>query len=153
MERERLHIGEVAARAGVNVQTLRYYERRGLLDEPERSRSGYRRYPLETVRLIKFIKRAQELGFTLTEVEDLLRLRQVRRRDRQRIRALAEGKVRDVDEKIRQLKSIRDALGKLVDSCVCAQPELECPILEALDDKTLPSAWMRSGSKRSRDVA
>ncbi len=135
MERERLHIGEVAARAGVNVQTLRYYERRGLLDEPERSRSGYRR------------------GFTLTEVEDLLRLRQVRRRDRQRIRALAEGKVRDVDEKIRQLKSIRNALGKLVDSCVCAQPELECPILEALDDKTLPSAWRRSGSKRSRDVA
>ncbi len=118
MERERLHIGEVAARAEVNVQTLRYYERRGLLDEPERSRSGYRRYPLETVRLIKFIKRAQELGFTLTDVEDLLRLRQVRRRDRQRIRALAEEKVRDVDEKIRQLKSIRDALGKLVDSCV-----------------------------------
>ncbi len=62
MERERLHIGEVAARAEVNVQTLRYYERRGLLEEPERSRSGYRKYPLETVRLIKFIKRAQELG-------------------------------------------------------------------------------------------
>ncbi len=84
-------------------------------------------------------------------MEDLLRLRQVRSRDRQRIRALAEEKVRDVDEKIRQLKSIRDALGKLVDSCVCARPELECPILEALDDKATP--WMRSGSKRRRRVA
>ena len=152
MERERLHIGEVAARAGVNVQTLRYYERRGLLEEPERSQSGYRKYPVETVRLIKFIKRAQELGFTLTEAEDLLRLRQVRSRDRHRIRALAEEKVREVDEKIRRLKSIRDALGKLIDSCVCGRPELECPILEALEDRASPSAWMRSGSKRRRHV-
>ena len=75
MERERLRTGEVAARAGVNVQTLRYYERRGLLKKPGRRASGYREYSPDAVRLIRFIKRAQELGFTLTEIEDLLRLR------------------------------------------------------------------------------
>ena len=135
MDRQWIRIGEVAGRAGVNVQTLRYYERRGLLEEPERTQSGYRRYAPETVRLIRFIKRAQELGFSLTEAEDLLRLRRAQGRDRQRIRALAEQKFRDVDQKIRRLSAIRSALGKLVHSCACAAPELECPILEALDDQ------------------
>jgi len=70
-----LRTGEVAAQAGVNVQTLRYYERRGLLKEPARRASGYREYPPDSIGLIRFIKRAQELGFTLTEIEDPLRLR------------------------------------------------------------------------------
>lgn|SRR5262249_16926250 len=135
MDRQWIRIGEVAGRAGVNVQTLRYYERRGLLEEPERTQSGYRRYAPETVRLIRFIKRAQELGFSLTEAEDLLRLRRAQGRDRQRIRALAEQKFRDVDQKIRRLSAIRSALGKLVHSCARAAPELECPILEALEDQ------------------
>ena len=69
MEIETMRIGEVARQAGVNVQTLRYYERRGLLREPARRSSGYREYPPHTVRLIRFIKRAQELGFTLAEIE------------------------------------------------------------------------------------
>lgn len=69
MDRETLRTGEVAARAGVNVQTLRYYERRGLLKEPERRTSGYREYPADAVQLIRFIKRAQELGFTLSEID------------------------------------------------------------------------------------
>ncbi len=144
MDPEWIRIGEVAGRAGVNVQTLRYYERRGLLEKPERTQSGYRRYAPETVRLIRFIKRAQELGFTLTEAEDLLRLRRARGRDRRRIRALAEQKFRDVDQKIRRLKAIRSALGKLVHSCACAAPELECPILESLDDEHA-SGEMRGG--------
>jgi DNA-binding transcriptional MerR regulator len=71
-----LRIGEVAGRAGVNVQTLRFYERRGLLPEPPRRASGYREYAPESVRRVRFIKRAQELGFTLAEVEELLRLRE-----------------------------------------------------------------------------
>ena len=74
-----LRIGEVAARAGVNVQTLRFYERRGLLQEPPRRPSGYREYPPESVRLIRFVKRAQQLGFSLDEVHELLQLRMGRR--------------------------------------------------------------------------
>ncbi len=75
MDREALKTGEVAARAGVNIQTLRYYERRGLIQEPTRRASGYREYPQDAVRVIRFIKRAQDLGFTLTEIEELLRMR------------------------------------------------------------------------------
>jgi DNA-binding transcriptional MerR regulator len=75
-----MRIGEVAAEAGVNIQTLRYYERRRLLPEPARSNSGYRTYDPGTVRLVRFIKRAQELGFTLREIEDLIELRQTPRR-------------------------------------------------------------------------
>jgi MerR family mercuric resistance operon transcriptional regulator len=73
-----LRIGQVATLAGVNIQTLRYYERRGLVREPERRHSGYREYPPDTVALIRFIKRAQDLGFSLREVADLLHLREDR---------------------------------------------------------------------------
>ena len=76
----RLRIGDVASKAGVNIETLRYYERRGILRSPKRSSAGYREYPTDTVRLIRFIKRAQELGFTLDEIEDLVALRQTPRR-------------------------------------------------------------------------
>lgn len=126
--------GEVAAQAGVNVQTLRYYERRGILGPPPRTRAGYRRYPLETVRIIRFIKRAQELGFTLEEAEELLRLRTVKARNSAKVRALAAAKMKDVDEKIRQLQEMSKALGQLVSACACELPNVECPIIEALDD-------------------
>jgi len=133
MGRERLLTGEVAARAGVNIQTLRYYERRGILREPHRTSSGYREYPAETVRLIRFVKRAQELGFTLREIEELLRLRENRAGRRERVQARAAAKLHDVDEKIRHLNAIRGALSVLLESCRCAGPP-ECPILEALED-------------------
>ena len=99
-----MRIGEVAAQAGVNIQTLRYYERRGLLPEPERSNSGYRAYDSDTVRLVRFIKRAQELGFTLREIEDLIELRQSPRRGAE-VRAVAATKVVDIERRIRQLKA------------------------------------------------
>lgn len=143
MKHERLKIGAVAAEAGVNVQTLRYYERRGLLAEPERTRSGYREYAPDTVRLIRFIKRAQDLGFTLNEIEELLLLRDRRPRGRVKIRSVAEAKLKDIDEKIRQLQSMRRALSTLVDSCACSEGALACPILEALDDEGLPSDLVR----------
>ena len=136
-----LRIGEVAAQAGVNVQTLRYYERRGLLEEPERRPSGYRTYAPEAVRLVRFIKRAQDLGFTLKEVHELLRLRESQPRSRTKVRELAEAKIRDIDEKTRHLRAIRKALTVLTDSCACRGSALECPILEALNDE---------GSKRTR---
>lgn len=134
MDRETLRTGQVAARAGVNVQTLRYYERRGLLEEPARRPSGYREYPPDAVQLIRFIKRAQELGFTLGEVEDLLRLRGDRTASCSDVRAAAQAKIDDVDRKIRSLRAMKRALGVLVGSCRSDASIRECPILEALDD-------------------
>ncbi|MGH7546783.1 MAG: MerR family DNA-binding protein [Gemmatimonadales bacterium] len=139
MVREHLRIGAVALQAGVNVQPLRYYEQRGLLGKPERTPSGYREYPPQAVQVVRFIKRAQDLGFTLNEIADLMRLRQTRGRDRRRVRALAAAKLADIKGKIRHLQSMRRALATLVESCECAGAELECPILEALDDDPGPS--------------
>lgn len=129
-----LLIGEVAAEAGVNVQTLRYYERRGILGRAPRTRSGYRTYPPETVRVIRFIKRAQELGFTLEEIEGLLRLRTMKGVDKRNVRDLAATKVREIETKVRQLQAMAAALGQLVSTCTCELGVVPCPILEALDD-------------------
>ncbi|HEV2086572.1 MAG TPA: MerR family transcriptional regulator [Gemmatimonadales bacterium] len=128
-----MRIGKAAAAAGVNVQTLRYYERRGLLPEPERGNSGYRAYDPDTVRLVRFIKRAQELGFTLREIEDLIELRQSPRRGVE-VRAVAAAKVEDIEHRIRQLEAMRKALGGLVATCDCEGGTVACPIIEALDD-------------------
>jgi len=135
MSRETLRTSEVAAQAGVNVQTLRYYERRGLLEEPERRASGYRKYTPEAVRLIRFIKRAQELGFTLNEIEDLLRLRSDQKTSCSEIRAAAQAKIENIEHKIRSLRAMKRALGVLVSSCTSDGSIRECPILEALDDR------------------
>ncbi len=140
-------IGQVAYEAGVNIQTLRYYERRGILEEPKRSASGYREYSPETVRLIRFIKRAQDLGFTLSEIEELLDLREHRPRERQAVRELAAAKVRDIEEKLRDLESMKRALNVLVASCACKGGTPECPILEALEG-TVPEVPARSPGRR-----
>ena len=134
-----LSIGEVAREAGVNIQTLRYYERRGLLQAPERSEGGHRQYLVESVRLVRFIKRAQDLGFTLMEVEELIALRQTRGRDRSQIRRLASAKLADVDQKLGRLRAMRKAVSTLLESCACRGEALECQILEALDDEPAPA--------------
>ncbi|HKC12342.1 MAG TPA: MerR family transcriptional regulator [Vicinamibacteria bacterium] len=131
---DRLRIGEVASRAGVNIQTLRYYERRGLLEAPGRTGSGYREYPSETVRLIRFIKRAQDLGFTLKEIEELIALRDAKGRKRSEVRALAQAKMGDIDKKLARLQAMRSALYSMVESCACRDGRPTCPIIEALDD-------------------
>ena len=125
-------ISEAAEQAGVNVQTLRYYERRGLLPKPPRRGSGYREFPDDAVRVVRFIKRAQELGFSLDEVEELLRLRRQSGRHRARIRAVAEQKVAQIDQKIAELERMKRALETLVHACH-EGAALECPIIEALD--------------------
>ena len=114
------------------MQTLRYYERRGLLPRPPRRDSGYRELPDEAVRVVRFIKRAQELGFSLDEVEELLKLRNDKRRDRVRVRGVAERRVRQIDRKIAELQAMKRALGHLL-HCCRAGSTLECPIIEALD--------------------
>lgn len=145
MINDTLSIGEVARQAEVNVQTLRYYERRGLLETPLRSEAGRRQYPAETVRLIRFIKRAQDLGFTLKEIEELIGLRAAPARDRAGVRRLAATKLADVDQKISRLRAIRKAVAALVESCGCKAETLHCPILEALDDE-IPSGERRPRS-------
>jgi Hg(II)-responsive transcriptional regulator len=127
-----MRIGAAAEQAGVNVQTLRYYERRGLLPQPPRRESGYREFPDDAVRVVRFIKRAQDLGFTLDEIEDLLKLRNDKRRDRARIRGVAERRIKEIDRKVVQLQAIKKALGRLVHCCRDGAT-LECPIIEALD--------------------
>ncbi len=124
-------ITKAARQAGVNSQTLRYYERRGLLPKPPRRGSGYRDYAPDAVRIVRFIKRAQELGFSLDEIEELVRLRGVRRADRHRVRALAERKIVDIDARIAHLQSMREALAQLVASCH-GGGKAECPIIDAL---------------------
>src|SRR5688572_606082 len=98
-----MRIGEVAQHAGVNVQTLRYYERRGLLPSPTRRPSGYREYAPETVALVRFIKRAQHLGFTLQDVGELLELRENPSRNRVAVRAVAIRQAADIAARIRRL--------------------------------------------------
>jgi len=140
-------VAETAREAGVNAQTLRYYERRGLLPRPPRRRSGYREYSGAAVRIVRFIKRAQELGFSLDEIGDLIRLRAVRRSERHHVRAIAERKVDEIERKIAQLQSMRAALHQLVDACHRGGVA-ECPIIDALND---PSRASGSSRARSRD--
>ncbi|MGR6967481.1 MerR family transcriptional regulator [Geodermatophilus sp. URMC 61] len=130
-----LRSGQVAAAAGVNVETLRYYERRGLLADPDRSPGGHRLYPEETVTVLRVIKAAQRLGFTLDEVADLLevgRHRHRRRRADAGLQARAQAKLAEVEERIADLVTIRDDLRAALDAgCVdlleCAGAEC-CPI-------------------------
>jgi len=124
--------GELAARAGVNIQTLRYYERRGLLREPPRRPSGFRKYPEEAMRIVQFIKHAQELGFTLREIDELLQLREDRDRTCAQVRRAAEVKIADIDSKLNRLTAMRGALEVLVRSCRNKRAT-RCPLIEALD--------------------
>jgi Cu(I)-responsive transcriptional regulator len=127
-----MRIGAAAEQAGVNVQTLRYYERRGLLPRPPRRTSGYREFPDEAVRVVRFVKRAQDLGFTLDEIEELLKLRNDKRRDRGRIRTIAGKRVREIERKIAALQAMKQALSHLIHCCE-EGATLDCPIIEALD--------------------
>lgn len=129
-----LTTGALAKRSGVNLETVRFYERRGLLPEPPRSPSGYRLYPAEAARRLRFIKRAQELGFSLKEVEELLSLRvSPRTTSRARVRQRAEAKIEDITTKIKTLESMKKSLRKLTQACQGCAPASECPILESLD--------------------
>ena len=125
-------ISEAAQQAGVNRETIRYYERRGLLPSAPRRRSGYRELPADTVRRIRFIKRAQELGFSLDEVAELLQLRAAKPRNRARVRAVAERRVEQIEQKIAELEALRTTLRSLIHQCH-EGTTLECPIIEAFE--------------------
>lgn len=128
-----MRIGEVAAAAAVNIQTLRYYERVGLLPKPARQTSGYRAYDPETVRRVRFVKRAQDLGFTLGEIADLLGLREQSVSACEQVEARASATVARIAEKIRDLEGMKAALSEYVTNCRRRRPLGECPLLRALD--------------------
>jgi len=135
MQPQTMKIGAVATLARVNIQTVRYYERRGLLPKPSRTDSNYRLYSEESVRRVRFIKRAQELGFTLEEIKELLSLRAAPRTRCVDVRNRAAAKLQDIEDKVRTLRAMRKALTKLIGECLGQGPVTECPILEALDSK------------------
>ena len=127
-------IGEFAKRAGVGVETVRFYERQGLLKEPPRRTSGHREYSATEVTRLAFIRRAKELGFSLAEIKELLSLRADRKAQCGQVRKRTEAKLADIDEKIRTLRRMRRALTKLNAACDREEvPTSECPILDALD--------------------
>ena len=125
-----LTIGPLARQAGVNVETIRYYQRRGLLDEPDKPLGGVRRYPVALVGRIRFIKRAQALGFTLEEVALLLRLDEARACAE--TRELAARKLALINRKIADLASMRDALEALARQCDEGAGQTSCPIIQVL---------------------
>jgi MerR family transcriptional regulator, mercuric resistance operon regulatory protein len=127
-------IGELAEEAGVNTATLRYYERRGLLKAPERLPSGYRSYSTETVRVVRFIKHAQELGFSLSAIEDLLRLAKGEPGSCKAVRSLATKKLDDLERKIVMLQAMRRSLKRLVETCDRPSGKRECPLLQAIEE-------------------
>lgn len=128
-----MKIGEFARRAGVNIETVRYYERRGLMPEPERRDSGYRQYREADLERLRFIRRAQELGFTLSEIEELLELRTDPQTTAAEVKARAEEKIADVSARIADLERIRHALEHLAGQCKGGRgPTGDCPLLDAL---------------------
>ncbi len=130
---EHLTIGKLAKRAQVNIETIRYYERYGLIPKPPRPDSGYRQYPQEMIKRIEFIKHAKELGFSLREIGELLSLRLDPTTPCSEIKGRAEAKIENIEEKIRSLQSMKEALAELTRACSGRGLITECPILEALD--------------------
>jgi MerR family mercuric resistance operon transcriptional regulator len=129
-----LTIGALAELAGVNVETIRYYQRRGLLREPSRPAGGFRHYPPEAVQRVRFIKRAQKLGFTLEEISNLLELEDGTQCAE--AREIAVHKLEMIEEKLRDLSAMRDTLKKLVRACASGKDARHCPIIETLSEST-----------------
>ncbi|MGH7923175.1 MAG: MerR family transcriptional regulator [Candidatus Binatus sp.] len=127
-----LTIGQVAKAADVHVETLRYYERRGLVPKPPRSISSYRDYPENTVHRVRFVRHAQALGFSLGEIRELLSLRAAPKARCADVKRQADTKLREIEIKIQALRSMHRALTALVSQCDGKLPASECPILEAL---------------------
>lgn len=129
---EDLTIGALAKATGVNVETIRFYQRKGLLLEPARPLGGIRRYGRDAVRNVRFVKAAQKNGFTLLEIAELLQLN--RHTDCAQIRTIAEQKLADVRVKLSSLLRMEAALSTLVGACHMRQGSAPCPLIDALYD-------------------
>ena len=130
--------GQVARQSGVNTQTLRYYERRGRLPVPPRRPSGYRDYTSHAVAVVRFVKRAQEVGFSLDEVEALLELAAGGPPNCDKARDLVSQKLAEMDGKISRLRAMQGSLRRLVETCEKPRHQRECPLIDALNEPDRP---------------
>lgn len=128
-----LRIGEVAKQAETGIETIRFYERQGLLAEPRRKPSGYRQYDESAVARLRFIRRAKELGFTLAEVKELLGLWFDTATRCEHVRERASQKLEVIGEKIRSLQKMKRSLGKLIRQCERRESFIDCPLWQGLD--------------------
>jgi len=147
---ESLTRGGLARRCGVNFETVRYYEQQGLIPEPARTASNYRIYDEEMVERVRFVTRAQELGFTLKEIRELLALRARPGARCATMRARAHAKIDDIDAKLETLQAMRRALARLTKECGGRGPVTHCPILGALDARRTPSRSWDNHRRRKR---
>jgi Hg(II)-responsive transcriptional regulator len=129
-----LTVGKLARQTGVAVETLRYYERRGLLPEAERTAAGYRLFRVDTVRRLRFIRRAQALGFSLDEIAELLSLSDDSSKSAAEVKGLTQRKIADIEARIRDLQRMKRGLSGLDQRCSGHGSTGECPILAALAD-------------------
>lgn len=129
-----LSIGELARAAGIGVETVRFYEREGLIPDPPRRASGYRMYPPEVIDRLRFIRRARDLGFSLSEINDLLSLAGQPEVNRGQVKRIAEGKLVEIEGRIRDLQNVRTVLAHLTAQCSGHGPIHDCPIIESLTD-------------------
>lgn len=127
-----LSIGQVAKSAGVSIDTIRFYEKEKLIPKPPRRISGHRQYQPEIIERISFIRRAKNLGFTLVEIADLLALRANPKSSAQHVKDKADLKIADINDKIAELKKIRDDLIALANTCTGKGTAAECPIIEGM---------------------
>ncbi len=130
-----LTIGQVAKNTGITVETVRFYERQGLLAASARTDSGYRQYTPDTLKRIRFIQRAKGVGFTLSEINELLKLRKDPHTTCTDMKLRALEKIESIDRKLNDLNRIRESLAHLVMHCNSTGHLTECPILEHLDDE------------------
>jgi Hg(II)-responsive transcriptional regulator len=144
--------GQLARLCGVGIEAIRFYENQGLLQQPARSASGYRRYPHSTVQRLQFIRRAKDLGFSLKEIGELLALHDDEHSDRAQVKALADSKLDEIGRRIRDLQRIQTVLSQLAEECSGAGPISGCPIIDALakdEEHEHPTTSLPSPSKIS----
>lgn len=132
-------IGQVARNAGVGVETVRFYERTGLIEQPPRRGSAFREYPVETVRRIRFVVHAKQLGFTLKEIMGLLSLRSRSAESCDSVKEQVEMKIANIEERICGLRGMKSTLRKLAQACERREPTAECPIWDVLDEENYAS--------------
>ena len=128
-----LNIGQVAKQTGVTVETVRFYEKKNLVAAPQRSDAGYRQYPPDTVKRVRFIQNAKDVGFTLKDIGELLSLSEKPSTSCASIKLHATQKMKEVDQKIQDLERIRNALGQMIVKCNFRRDLSACPILDELE--------------------
>jgi len=132
--KDRLSIGELSKRSNVGIETIRYYERLGVLSPVGRQVSGYRIYDLDSVRTLRFVKHAQELGFTLKDIKDLLQLKADKKPRCKDIQMRAKKHLQDVEQKVEHLSKIRSVLSDLIHQCQKRKTDDRCPILDCFEE-------------------